>query len=153
MELASAQVSQPTRAHGLPFSHMLGRCWLVVHLAALAGIGACLWQRAPTTLLTGWTAFVLLNVLLREVALALPARTETGIDHRQLHLGMAAVLGLAWGLGAALLLPYADATALSALLSGMLATALIAIPVLGDPAGAYGYFLGAFVITTVGVLS
>ncbi|MCC6707107.1 MAG: diguanylate cyclase [Gammaproteobacteria bacterium] len=134
----------------LPLGQMLGRCWLVTHLASLAGIGACLWQRVPLPLLTGWSAFVLLNVLLREVLLAPPAQAAVAADHRHLATALSAVLGLAWGLGIALLLPYADTAGVAALLSGALAVALVAIPVLSEQTGAYGYFLATAGLLTVG---
>lgn len=150
--LAGAQDDTETHPQALRFGRMLGRCWLVTHLACLAGIGACLWQAAPTVLLTGWSSFVLLNVLLREVLLAMPARLDTPRDHRHLDLALAAVLGLAWGLGIALLMPYADAATIATLLSGALAVALVAVPVFGDEPGAYAYFLGSTGLVAIGGL-
>ena len=129
---------------GMPTAVLLGRCWLVVHLATLAGIGASLRPQTPPALLAGWSIFVLLNVLLQ-----LALRAANLDAHRRLETAMAAMLGLAWGLGGSLLLPYADGAALAALLSGMLAIALFAIPVFGEQGGAYSYFLVTLGLVTV----
>lgn len=131
-----------------PAKHVLTRCWLVTHLAALAGATACLWSQVPGALLAAWSSFVLLNVLLHQALRGTPQLRGLGRAHAQLESAMATLLGIGWGLGVALLVPYADDAALAALLSGALVVALIAIPVLGEQAGVYPYFL-----VTLGLLT
>ena len=133
---------------GMPLANLLGRCWLIVHLATLAGVAATLRQQAPPALVAGWSIFVLLNLLLH-----LTLRAGHHPDGRErLETAMAAMLGLAWGLGVGLLLPYADSTALAALLSGVLTIALFAIPVFGEHRSAYTYFLATLGLLIIGGL-
>ena len=131
----------------MPGANLLGRCWLVVHLTTLAGVGALLRPQAPPALLAGWSIFVVLNVLLH-----LSLRAATVPASEQLETAMGAMFGLAWGLGVGLLLPYADATALAALLSGVLVIALFAIPVFGEHGGAYTYFLVTLGLLLIGAM-
>lgn len=133
---------------GITAQVLLGRCWLVAHLATLAGIATSLRGAAPPALLVGWSIFVLLNVLLQ-----LTLRTGEFDGHERLVTPMAVTLGLAWGLGLGLLLPYADSSAVAAMLSGALAVALFGIPVFGEQSNAYTYFLGSLGLTTlVGII-
>ncbi len=131
----------------MPVANLLGRCWLVVHLTTLAGVGAFLRPQAPPALLAGWSIFVVLNVLLH-----LSLRAATVPASEQLETAMGAMFGLAWGLGVGLLLPYADATALAALLSGVLVIALFAIPVFGEHGSAYTYFLATLGLLLIGAM-
>lgn len=131
----------------MPVANLLGRCWLVVHLTTLAGVGAILRPQAPPALLAGWSIFVVLNVLLH-----LSLRAATVPTSEQLETAMGAMFGLAWGLGVGLLLPYADGTALAALLSGVLVIALFAIPVFGEHGNAYTYFLATLGLLLIGAM-
>ena len=122
-----------------------GRCWLAVHLAALAGITTSLRLSAPPALLVGWSIFVLLNVVLQ-----LSLRTGNRDGPERLATPTAAALGLAWGLGLGVLMPYADSTALAAMLSAALAVALFGIPVFGEQVIAYTYFFATLGLMTLG---
>ena len=124
---------------------VLGRCWLVVHLVTLAGISAGLHLSTPPALLVGWSIFVLLNVLLQQTL-----RAGDLDGHARLSTPLAATLGLAWGLGLALLIPYADSTALAALLSAALVIAVFGIPVFGEHGSAYTSFLVTLGLAAVG---
>ncbi len=152
LELRTAHTVADDAESDSQVKHVLGRCWLVTHLAALAGVSACLWSQVPSALLTAWSSFVLLNVLLHQALRAAPQLRAIGLDHAQLETAIATVLGLAWGLGVALLLPYADDAALAVLLSAVLAVALVAIPVLGEQTAVYPYFLVTLGLLTIGGL-
>ena len=152
LELRAAPTAADDVEREAPLQGVLERCWLVTHLAALAGVSAGLWSQVPSAVLAGWSSFVLLNVGLHHALRSAPQLRSIGLAHAQLETAMAAVLGLAWGVGIALLLPYADDAALAALLSGALAVALVAIPVLGEQAGVYPYFLVSVGLLTVGSL-
>ncbi len=141
LALKNTSTSAEFTLHEAALEQVLGRCWLVTHLATLAGIAAALWQHVPAALLMGWSVFVLFNVLLRHALRAAPPHTNAERHLLRHDAAMAAVLGLAWGAGVVLLLPYAHDTGLAALLSGVLAVALVAIPVLGEVHGSYHYFL------------
>lgn len=146
-----SQTSASPEARFQPrFAQVLARCWLVTHLAVLAGIAASLWQQAPSALLAGWSVFVLLNVLMHQTLRTTPQLRTHGLDHAHFDTGLAAMLGLAWGLGIAMLLPYAQGPALATLLSGAFAIALIAIPVLGERPNAYTYFLSTLGLLIIG---
>ncbi|MBX9606431.1 MAG: diguanylate cyclase [Gammaproteobacteria bacterium] len=127
----------------------LGRVWLVTHVAALAGVAAALWEGTAPALLGAWSGFVLLTVVLEQWSKAGP---RAG-GQASLEVGLAAVLGLAWGSGLALFVPGADGMALATLLSAALGVALVAIPVLGERPQAYVCFLAALgLLATGGVL-
>ena len=128
-------------------ANVLARCWLVVHLVVVAGITTALHGRAPPALLAGWSLFVTLNVLLH-----LGMRRRYCQPDERLQTAMAAMLGLAWGGGAGLFLAYVDSVALAALLSGVLAIALFAIPVFGEYGHAYTYFLSTLGLLLLGAM-
>ncbi len=152
LALKTTSAASTSSHRALSSTHVLGRCWLVTHLAALAGVAASLWPQAPSALLGGWSVFVLLNVLLHEALRTPPQLHIGGLDHGRVEIAMAALQGCAWGLGFVLLLPYANSAALAALLSGALAIALLAIPVLGAQSGAYNYFLASLGLWLIGGL-
>ena len=131
-------------------SNALGCCWLVANLAALAGIAASLWQHVSIAIIGGWSAFVILNVVLHQALRAAPQLQLSGADGALLDTALGAVLGLAWGMGIALLLPHADGAALGVLFCAALAVALIAIPVLGEQPVAYLYFLATLGLLVIG---
>ena len=144
---ASATATVPP-AHD---QHALGRVWLVANLATVGGVIALGWGQAPLPLLGGWALFVLLNV-----GLCLAVRASAGgrgREREQRETAVAAMLGLAWGAGVALLLPYTTVATQGALLTSAFAIALVALPVFADGRAAYPYFLSTLaVLTTAGLV-
>ena len=126
----------------------LSRIWVVVNLAAIAAVGAALADRTSPALLIGWSTFTALNALLH-----LASRTGTLVGNAassstSFNVGIAAVLGLAWGSSMILLLPHASGIQLAVLAAANFAVAVIAIPVFSEQKGAFYYFL-----TTLTVLA